>query len=99
MEIIDLERKKFDFFQPMFRGKLKVPINCFVDEKGYLYVADVGRLEIVIFDENGNFVRSFGEKEKFKPSDVSVYDNKIFVANISNSKINVYSNDSTNKLL
>ncbi len=99
MEIIDLEKKKFDFFQPTGKGKLKIPINCFVDEKGYLYVADVGRFEIVVFDENGNYVRSFGEKEKFKPSDVNVYDNKVFVANIANSKINVYSNDSTNKLL
>lgn len=99
MEVLDLEKKKFDFFQPRGKGQLKVPINCFVDENGYLYVADVGRLEIVVFDENGNYVKSFGEKEKFKPSDVSVYGDKIFVANIGNSKIHVYSNDSLNKLL
>lgn len=99
MEIIDLEKRNFDFFHPMGKGKLRVPINCFVDEKGYLYVADAGRFEIVIFDEKGNFVRSFGEKEKFKPSDVVVYDNKIYVANIANNRINVYSNDTLNKLL
>ncbi len=99
MEIINLEKKRFDFFSPNGRGRLKIPINCFVDEKGYLYIADVGRYEIVIFDDKLNFVRSFGEAEKFKPSDVSVHDNKVFVSNISNNKINVYSNDSTNKLL
>lgn len=99
MEIIDLEKNKFNFFQPDGRGKLKVPINCFVDEQGYLYVADMGRYEVVIFDADGKFVRSFGEKEKFKPSDVFVHDNKIFVANISTGKIAVYSNDSLNTFL
>lgn len=99
MEIIDLEKKKFNFFSPKGRGQLKNPINCFVDDKGFIYVADSYRTEIVIFDENGNFVRSFGENENFKPTDVCVYDNKIFVANITDSKISVYSTDSTNKLL
>lgn len=99
MEIIDLEKQEIEFFQPQGKGKLKVPINCFVDEKGYLYVADAGRFQIVVFDENGNFVKSVGEKEKFKPVDVCVYDGKIFVANASNSKINVFSNDSLNQLL
>ena len=100
LEVIDLEKKRFDYFRPTGRGQLRLPINCYVDEKGYLYVADAGRLEIVVFDANGNFVRSFGDKvDKFKPSDVCVYDNKVFVANILNGKINVFANDSTNKLL
>jgi len=99
MEIIDLERKKFDFFQPSGKGKLRVPINCFVDEKGFLYVADVGRQEVVIFNSDGDYLRSFGLEGKFKPSDVCVHDNKIFVANIGDSKINVFSNDSANTLL
>lgn len=99
MEIIDLEKKSFDFFKPSGKGLLKNPINCFVDDNGYLYVADAGRFQIVVFDENGNFVKSFGEAEKFKPNDVCVYDNKIFVANMADRKINVYSKDSINKLL
>ncbi len=99
MEIIDLDKKDILFFKPRGKGQLRVPINCCVDEKGYLYVADAGRMEIVVFDEKGNFVKSFGEKEKFKPTDVCVYDNKIYVANPAGNKINVYSKDSLNKLL
>ena len=99
MEIIDLEKKDFQFFRPKGKGQLRAPINCFVDEKGYLYVADVGRLEIVVYDENGRYVKCFGEKEKFKPTDVFVYHDKIFVANTEGNKINVFSNDSINKLL
>lgn len=99
MEIIDLEKREMEFFRPQGKGKLRAPINCFVDDKGYLYIADAGRYEIVVFDDKGNFVNSFGEKEKFKPVDIAVYDNKIFVANISNGKINVYANDTSYKLL
>ncbi len=99
MEIIDLEKKEFQYFQPRGKGQLRAPINCSVDEKGYLYVADVGRQEIVVFDENGKYVKCFGEKEKFKPTDVFVYQDKIFVANPSDNKINVFGKDSTNKLL
>ncbi len=99
MEIIDLEKREMEFFQPQGKGKLRIPLNCFVDEKGYLYVADGGRYEIVVFDEKGNYVKCFGEKEKFKPTDVVVYGDKIFVANIANNRINVFSNDSLNKLL
>jgi len=99
MEIIDLETRDFHFFRPGGKGMLRAPINCSVDDKGYLYVADVGRQEIVVFDDKGKYVRCFGEKEKFKPTDVVVYQDKIFVANTASSKINVYSADSTNKLL
>jgi hypothetical protein len=94
MEILDLENKRFDFFQPHGLGQMKTPINCFVDDDENLYVADAGRYEIIVFDKAGNYLRSFGEKEKFKPSDVAVYKDKIYVANIANSQINVYSKDS-----
>ncbi len=99
MEIIDLETRDFRFFRPGGKGMLRAPINCSVDDKGYLYIADVGRQEIVVFDEKENYVRCFGEKEKFKPTDVVVYHDKIFVANTASNKINVYSADSAGKLL
>jgi len=99
MEVLDLDKKKFIYFTPMGKGQMKVPINCYIDEKGYLYVGDCGRMEVLVYDQDGNFKRSFGEKEKFKPSDVCVAGDKVFVANSANSKIYVYRNDSTNKLL
>jgi DNA-binding beta-propeller fold protein YncE len=68
--IIDMETSKFEHFIPSGKGELKVPINCFVDGKGYLYVADSERKQIVIFDEARKYVTSFGESENFKPTDV-----------------------------
>ncbi len=99
LEIINLEKKSFNYFIPTGKGQLKTPINCFVDNNGYLYIADVGRMQIVVFDDKGNYVNAFGESENFKPCDVSVNDNKIWVADLKGQKIRIYSKDAENKLL
>lgn len=98
LEIIDLKIGSFDFFVPKGLGRLKLPINCFVDNNGSLYVADVTRKQIVVFDKELNYVDAFGEAENFKPTDVFVTEDKIWVANIK-GKIHVYSKDSSHKLL
>lgn len=88
--IIDPVNQNFDYFIPSGLGQLQLPINCFVDEEGKLYIADGNRRQIVIFDEQGKYVNAFGDKENFKPTDVFVQNNKIFVANLEAQKIQVY---------
>ncbi len=90
IEIIDLENNNFEYFIPSGRGQLKKPVNCFVDDRGYLYVADVERKQVVIFDSDRNFVQAIGEQDQFKPTDVFVYDNKIWVANFEDNAIMIY---------
>jgi DNA-binding beta-propeller fold protein YncE len=53
----------------------------------------------VVFDENRKYINSFGESENFKPIDVYVQDQKIWVSNLEGHQIHVYSNDSNYKLL
>ena len=94
--IIDLELKKMDLFIPGGKGQLQFPINCHVDEEGLLYVADGNRRQIVVFDDGGNYVSAFGGQEGFKPTDVAVIENKIFVSSVTDQRIFVYSKDSLN---
>ncbi|MFN8165553.1 MAG: hypothetical protein U0X76_05130 [Bacteroidia bacterium] len=94
MEIIDLEKRDMEFFHPDGKGRMRIPINCDVDEDGTLYVADAGRFEIVIFDKDGNYLNCFGLPEKFKPTDVCVHGDKIYVANMADNCVNVFSKDS-----
>ena len=94
--IIDLERKKMDLFIPGGKGQLQFPINCHVDEEGLLYVADGNRRQIVVFDDGGNYVSAFGGQEGFKPTDVAVIEDKIFVSSVTDQRIYVYSSDSLN---
>ncbi|MEI6885011.1 MAG: 6-bladed beta-propeller [Bacteroidota bacterium] len=98
LEVIDLRKNTFEYFDPQGEGKLKLPLNCFVDKDGKLYIADGLRMQVVIFDADGKYLSAFGEAEKYKPTDVFVTDDKIWVANIKNNKIHVYSK-ATNQLL
>lgn len=100
LDIIDMKTNEFIQFIPKGSGELKVPINCFVDNtNGYLYIADSERKQIVVFDEKGKYVTCFGEQENFKPTDVFVLNDKIWVANLAGHQVNVYSKDSTHELL
>jgi DNA-binding beta-propeller fold protein YncE len=99
IDIINMKNNTFEQFVPKGKGELKVPINCFIDKKGYLYIADSERKQIVIFDNNRTYFGCIGESENFKPTDVFVLDNKIWVTNLTAHQINVYSNDSSFKLI
>lgn len=98
LEIVDFQKNTFDYFDPQGEGKLKLPLNCFVDNDGKLYVADGLRMQVVVFDAEGKYITALGEADKYKPTDVFVTSDKIWVANIKNNKIHVYSK-ATNELL
>jgi len=91
LEILDLDRRTFSYFVPGGRGQLQLPINCCVDERGYLFVADANRKQIVVFDSEQKYLHAFGEPEDFKPTDVAVYENRIWVANVQDHAVYVYS--------
>ncbi len=91
--IIDLNKHTFSYFEPGGRGQLKKPINCFVDDRGYLFVADAERKEVVVFDSNLNYVRSLGNAKTGKPTDVFVSGDKIWICDINAHKVLVYSRD------
>ncbi len=94
LEIIDLQKKTFNYFKPGGKGQLKLPLGCYVDEQGNLYIADGNRKQIVIFDKNYKFITAFGETENYKPTGVFVSDNKIWVSNIKNHAVYVYDKSS-----
>jgi len=94
LDIIDLEKNTFNEFVPAGPGALKLPLNCFVDERGFLFVADADRKQIVVFDPDGEYYSSFGDKENFKPTDIVILNDTIWVVNLAGHQINAYNNDS-----
>ena len=99
LEIMDMTNKTFEYFVPKGLGALKLPINCFVDSLGYLFVADSKRKQVVIYNENLEYVSSLGGAAEDKPTDVFVRYGKIWVADVANGRIDVYQNDSTYQFL
>jgi DNA-binding beta-propeller fold protein YncE len=91
--ILDLARASFDYFIPGGKGQLKLPINCCLDEQGRLFVADANRGQIVVFDRELNYLHAFGESGVFRPTDVAVHQGKIWVANVQDHALYVYSSD------
>jgi len=88
--IMDLANSSFDYFVPGGLGQLKLPINCCLDERDNLFVADANRGQIVVFDRDLNFLHAFGEAEAFRPTDVAVYEDKIWVANVQDHALYLY---------
>jgi DNA-binding beta-propeller fold protein YncE len=95
--VIDLTLNSFEYFIPSGRGQLQLPLNCAVDENGILYVADGNRRQLVVFDREGKYIAEFGEvAETFKPTDISIFGNRIYVASVKDQKIFVYDKSTYN---
>lgn len=92
--LLDLSKKSFDYFIPKGRGQLQLPLNCSVDDNGFLYVADGNRRQVVVFNPEGKYFSEFGEPaETYKPTDVVVRGDRIYVASIKDQKIYVYNKE------
>ncbi len=70
-------------------GRVKVPINIFITPDGHKWVADTGREQVLEYDQNDQFVRALGEQGQFKPSDVAVRGNRIYVCDVRDHEIEV----------
>lgn len=82
--ILDLAKKTLDFIKDEREGALADPMGLWVTEEGVKYVADSLRKQILVFDKDDKFVREYGEKEQFeKPTDVAVFQDKIYVADFT----------------
>jgi len=81
----------FDLILKQFRlvGGMQKPINITIDEEGNKYVTDTMLNEIAVFDANDERIMTFHGVDEYKPSDVAVLGNKIFVADLLNNKIQV----------
>lgn len=87
--VIDVANKKFDWLHDEGAGNLIRPINITFDENGTKYVADYERHQVVVFDKENNFKRAFGNKEQFKPTDVAVFEDKLYVADSRDHEVEV----------
>jgi DNA-binding beta-propeller fold protein YncE len=94
--VIDFAKKKYDFLKGNVRGlgQLRSPIGVALDKEGNLYVADTARNEIVVYDAEGNYLKSMGktfstEEKKSTTVGVAVYGDLVFVLDGRGSEIRV----------
>jgi hypothetical protein len=70
-------------------GGLKKPINITIDPNGQKYVTDTILDQVVVYGNDENRIQAFGEAGEYKPSDVAIINNKLFVSDLKNHQIQV----------
>ena len=73
-------------------GQFRFPYGIASDGKGKLYISDLLNVKVGIYDENGKFIKNFeGSKDLKKPGSLSISGDKLYVADIGDSKIKEFS--------
>lgn len=78
---IDLKKATMAFFPSKRMGLLREPMGIFVDADGSKYVADKGRGQVVVYDSQNEYLRSYGAPEEYKLTDVAVDGERVYVCN------------------
>jgi DNA-binding beta-propeller fold protein YncE len=68
---------------------MKKPINIAIDADGTKYVTDTGREAILVYDESDRFVRLMGEKGQFRPVDVAISGDRLYVTDLQSQNVKV----------
>ncbi len=92
-ELIDLEKKTFEYFIPQGRGSLSQPVSCEVDSSGNLFFVDKKRKQIVVFkktDKGYNYQAAFGDTANYAPYDILAHKGKLWIPNTKTRKVHVY---------
>jgi len=87
--VFDLARHEFTRVRGTGNGRMKYPANMFIDADGTKYVTDIGLGQILAFDKEDKFVRAYGVLGQFKPSDVAVVGDRLFVTDLKGHQIQV----------
>lgn len=70
-------------------GQIKKPINIDIDSQGNIYITDTNKNQVLQFNQEDRFVRSYGNGSDFKPSDVAAGTDKLFVSDLKNQRIHI----------
>ena len=87
--VFDLVKRKAYRVTGSGAGHMQKPINIVIDGAGNRYIADTGREQVLVFDAKDNFVRAYGTQGQFKPTDMLLIDDHLFVVDIAHHQIKV----------
>lgn len=98
LAIFDLVAKKFSVVSGSGTGRMQRPTNVTIDADGTRYVTDLGRNQVLVYDRAGVFRTAFGEKDEFKPVDVAISGDRLYVADIEHHEVRVLDKRSGKRL-
>ena len=92
--VLDLKTGSHDFVGGGVSGRMTKPINITIDTDGTKYVSDTARGQVLLFDKNDKFIRALGKRGQFKPSDVAISKNRLYVADLNGHVVRVLEKES-----
>ena len=87
--VFDLKNNTSRLIKPSGAGALRKPINITIDEDGTRYVTDSVREQVLVFNSDDKFLRAIGSPEQFKPIDVAISGDRLYVSDVANHVIHV----------
>ncbi len=88
--VIDLATREFSYLDDKRMGSLLDPSGIWVSADGKKYIADMKRKQIIVFDGENNYLRSYGNKDMLaKPVDVAVFEGKLYVCDMDANRVAV----------
>lgn len=87
VDVLDFKKKGMEFVGKNSSGSLKKPINLAVDTDGSIYVADRGLNCVMAYGPDGAFARAFGDAKTMGPTDVALYEDKLYVCDLDNGQV------------
>jgi len=87
---MDFAGEEFDYLRLDGRARLEKPVNLAVGPDGKLFIADLGRKQIVVIDSDGKYVAEFGPfADDCRPTDVELYGDLCYVADAGSKCVRV----------
>lgn len=90
VQVFDLKKQRAAYFAPQGEGRLMMPINLSIDDDGTRYVTDTLRNQVLVYNSNGDYLTAIGRKDEFKPTDVAVTTNRLYITDLSAHAVKVY---------
>jgi sugar lactone lactonase YvrE len=97
--IFDLANRKSAIVRPKGGGTLKKPINISIDDDGTRYITDTEREQILVYDSQNRFLKAYGEPGQFKPIDVAIAGDRLYVSDVMHHQVHVLDKSTGNTLL
>jgi len=96
---VDLTKKKFTYLRPGGQDALGLPVNVVVDADGTRYVTDAKRGQVLVYGKDGDLKAEIGKMKSGKPCGIALLGDRLYVSDLSNHCVTVYSKTTRAPLL
>ena len=89
LAVFDLQERRLVLKSGAGAGRMMRPINVTVDADGTKYISDAGVNRVLVYGRDDRFERALGVNGQFRPTDVAIAGDRLYVVDILNHQVQV----------